>query len=159
MRETHGQMSGTGAQEGGRHRADVAPDDLGVGRGIEVIRSEEQLRVGTVREPVERVRVHRDVVVEQVTRTFEVRREVLRIERTPVSAGEAGTGGTDGGAAAPRVVEVVLREERPVVGLEVVPVERVRIAVVPVEETTRVEEDVRVEHVDLEQTALDATRT
>ncbi len=160
MRDTHGQTSSTGAQESGRHRADLAGADLAdhgsTGHGVvDVVRSEEQLRVGTVREPVERVRLHRDVVVEQVTRTFEVRREVLRIEREPIVRG--GDGPLVGvPRTTPEVVEVVLREERPVVSLEVVPVERVRIAVVPLEETVRVDEDVRVEQVDLEEVALDA---
>ncbi len=135
-----------------RHRAagGAGEDD------VVVVRSEEQLRTAVVRQPVERVRVHRDVVVEQVTRTFEVRREVLRIEREPVhrGSGAAPQVGLELGSAsgAPRVVEVVLREERPVLSLEVVPVERVRLAVVAEHDVVRVEEDVLVERVEIDTT-------
>lgn len=140
-----------------RHRASGPAGDDPVTAGEDVVvRSEEQLRVAVVREPVERVRVHRDVVVEQVTRTFEVRREVLRIEREPVQRGSGAvpqvgleTGGAPGG---PRVLEVVLREERPVVGLEVVPVERVRISVVAQDEVVQIEDEVRVERVEIDTT-------
>ena len=43
-----------------------------------------------------------------------------------------------------------LREERLVVDVEVVPVERVRVSVGDVTETVRVAEDVRVERVELD---------
>ena len=136
-----------------RHRAE---GDLPGEQDVVVVRSEEQLRTAVVRLPVERVRVHRDVVVEQVTRTFEVRREVLRIEREPVQRGRGAAPQVSSvpGApsAAPHVVEVVLREERPVLSLEVVPVERVRVSVVAEQEVVRVEEEVRVERVELDTT-------
>lgn len=130
----------------GRHRSPAslaAADD-----SVEVIRSEERMLIGTVLAPVELVRIHRDVVVEQVTQTFEVRREVLRVEREPIPAGAAGDGYR--GAPVHEVVEVVLREERPVVRLEVVPVERVRIGVVSVQEVVQVADDVRVERVEVD---------
>lgn len=141
-----------------RHRASgpAGDDPRTAGEDVVVVRSEERLRTAVVRLPAERVRVHRDVVVEQVTHTFEVRREVLRIEREPVQRGSGAvpqvgleTGGAPG---APRVLEVVLREERPVLGLEVVPVERVRIAVVATEEVVHVEDEVRVERVEIDTT-------
>ena len=137
----------------GRHRAAGAGSAVGaVGvpddGTVEVVRSEERLLVGTARVPAERVRIHRDVVVEQVTRTFDVRREVLRIEREPIAPG---TGARDlAPGTTPQVVEVVLREERLVVDVEVVPVERVRVSVGDVAETVRVAEDVRVERVELD---------
>lgn len=123
---------------------------------VSVVRSEERLVAGVVRTPVERVRIHRDVVVEQETRTVEVRREVLRIEREPLDAGAERRAG---GAVAPpgaRSIEVVLREERPVVTVEVVPVERVVVSVVTDDDVVRVRGEVRVEHVDVEQVGVDA---
>lgn len=87
-------------------------------------RSEEELAVDTVWRPAERVRVRRRIVEEEVTVTVTVRREELEIEREPASrfdpprrdAGEPG-----------EAVVMVLHEERPVVSLEVVPTERVRV--------------------------------
>jgi uncharacterized protein (TIGR02271 family) len=87
-------------------------------------RSEEELAADTVWRPAERVRVRRRVVEEEVTVTVTVRREELEIEREPASrfdppqrdAGEPG-----------EALVMVLHEERPVVGVEVVPTEVIRI--------------------------------
>jgi uncharacterized protein (TIGR02271 family) len=89
-----------------------------------ITRSEEELAVDTVWRPAERVRVRRRVVEEEVTVTVTVRREELEIEREPASrfdpprrdAGEPG-----------EVLVMVLHEERPVVGVEVVPTELIRV--------------------------------
>ena len=104
-------------------------------------RSEEELAVDTVWRPAERVRVRRRVVEEEVMVAVTLRREVLEIEREPVSRFDPPR--RDAGAAAEALV-MVLHEERPVVGVEVVPTEvvRVRRAVVrggarPVTETVR----------------------
>jgi uncharacterized protein (TIGR02271 family) len=89
-----------------------------------ITRSEEELTVDTVWRPAERVRVRRRVVEEEVTVTVTIRREELEIEREPASrfdpprreAGESG-----------EVLVMVLHEERPVVGVEVVPTELIRV--------------------------------
>src|SRR4051812_50204152 len=83
-------------------------------------RSEEELATDTVWRPSERVRVRRRVVEEEVMVSVTVRREELEIEREPASrfdpprrdAGEPG-----------EALVMVLHEERPVVGVEVVPTE------------------------------------
>ena len=87
-------------------------------------RSEEELAIDTVWRPAERVRVRRRVVEEQVMVPVTVRREELEIVREPASrfdpprrdAGESG-----------EALVMVLREERPVVGVEVVATEVVRV--------------------------------
>lgn len=140
VQDTHGPL------RSGRHRAPGADVDDGM---VDVIRSEERLLVGTVRRPVERVTVHRDVVVEQVTQTFEVRREVLRVERHALE-GDSASAPAGQALQAPQVVEMVLREERPVVTLQVVPVERVRIGVVSEQRVVEVGDDVRVERVEVD---------
>jgi uncharacterized protein (TIGR02271 family) len=88
-------------------------------------RSEEELVVDTVWRPAERVRVRRCVVEEEVTVTVRVRRELLEIEREPVSRYDPPR--REDAIANPEEIVIVLREERPVVGVEVVPVERVRV--------------------------------
>jgi uncharacterized protein (TIGR02271 family) len=93
-------------------------------------RSEEELAVDTVWRPVERVWVRRRVVEEEVTVTVTVRREELEIEREPASRFDRPR--RDAGGPAEALV-MVLHEERPIVGVEVVPTEvvRVRRTVVP----------------------------
>lgn len=89
-----------------------------------VTRSEEELVIDTVWRPAERVRFVRRVVEEEVTVSVTVRREELHIEREPVSRFDEP--GLDRAMPDDDVV-MVLREERPVVGVEVVPRERVRV--------------------------------
>jgi len=76
--------------------------------GVEVTLSEERVNVTTRRVPTEVVRIVKHVVTEEVTRTFQVRREELRVEREPYS----GRGEVPGGsAAAAAPIEIVLHSE------------------------------------------------
>lgn len=100
-------------------------------------RSEERLVASTEVYETGRARLRKYVVTEQVQITVQVRREELRMEREPIPEGSRalvadpdvfGTleefGSEDGGV----IFEVTLHEERPVIGTEIVPVERVRLA-------------------------------
>jgi uncharacterized protein (TIGR02271 family) len=87
-------------------------------------RSEEELAVDTVWRPAERVRVRRRVVEEEVMVAVTVRREELEIEREPVSRFDPPR--RDAGEPADALV-MVMHEERPVVGVEVVPTEVVGV--------------------------------
>ncbi len=106
-------------------------------------RSEERLLVGTEIHEMERVRLVKRVVTEDVTMTVQIRREELVLERVPVVDGT--TFFDDGKVSyteAERerlydavetafngdVVEVVLYEEKPRVEMDVVPIERIRIS-------------------------------
>src|SRR3954453_15782407 len=111
-------------------------------------RSEEELVADTVWRPAERLRVRRRVVEEEVTVTVTVRREELEIVREPASRFDSPR--HDAGEPAEGLV-MVLHEERPVVGVEVVPTEviRVRRAVVRGGERT-VTETVRREQLEVE---------
>jgi len=115
-------------------------------------RSEEELAVDTVWRPAERVRVRvrRRVVEEEVMVAVTVRREELEIEREPESRFDPPR--RDAGEPAEALV-MVLHEERPVVGVEVVPTEvvRVRRAVVGGGERT-VTDTVRREQIEVEGT-------
>lgn len=99
-----------------------------------MVRSEERLAVGTETVPTTRVRVVRYVVTEEVQVTVPLRREEIRVEEVPLDAPDEGpseslvetsAGEPTGRAQLPD--EIVLHAERPVVSVEVVPVERVRL--------------------------------
>ncbi|SEP13092.1 PRC and DUF2382 domain-containing protein [Trujillonella endophytica] len=127
-----------------------------------MVRSEEQLRVATERAPATRARLVKYVVTEEVQITVPLRREEFRIEEVPIDAPDPGPGESldageapDGGpstAPIPAVggglpAEIVLHAERPVVSIEVVPVERVRLRTEVVTGTERVTEQVQREQI------------
>src|SRR3954453_23564063 len=87
-------------------------------------RPEKELAVDTVWRRAEGVWVRRRVVEEEVMVAVTVRREELEIVREPASRFDPPRrdAGEPGGP-----LGMVLREERPVVGVEVVPTEVVRI--------------------------------
>jgi uncharacterized protein (TIGR02271 family) len=99
-----------------------------------MVRSEERLRVGTERVPSARVRLVKYVVTEEVQVTVPIRREEVRLEEIPLGDEPAGTSGAGESLLPPGTEpvgglpdEVVLHAERPVVSVEVVPVEHVRV--------------------------------
>lgn len=116
--------------------------------GASFIRREERLRTDTVRVPVERVRLVKRVVVEQVTRTVEVRREELHVETLPVEGGAGGPGGAAGGPTQP--FEMVLHEEQVEMVKRLVPRERVRVSVERIGEQHTVGAELRSEQVVVE---------
>ncbi|MGY1704278.1 PRC and DUF2382 domain-containing protein [Geodermatophilus sp. SYSU D00697] len=149
-----------GAAAGAAGRT-AAPDDA-------MTRSEEQLRVGTERVAATRARLVKYVVTEEVTLTVPIRREEIRVEQVPVDApdpdpGESlapdptpgGTGAGGPSAATSGLPgEIVLHAERPVVSVEVVPVERVRLSTDVVTGQERVTEQLQ-----REQIVVDEDRT
>jgi stress response protein YsnF len=108
-----------------------------------MVRSEEQLRVGTERVGATRFRLVKYVVTEDVQITVPIRREEIRVEEVPLDAadsdagedllqhGDLAEGERPGRHTAPDDAglpdEIVLHTERPVVSVEVVPTERVRL--------------------------------
>ncbi len=127
--------------------------------GGAMTRSEEQLRVATERYAAKRVRVVKYVVTEEVQVTVPIRREEIRIEEIPLDDGAPATAGaldTAGTGGLPETI--VLHTERPVVGTEVVPVERVRLRTEWVQEHVQVRDQVRRERVDVDQDHLGQDR-
>ena len=122
--------------------APVVPVQVPPGEGVTVIRSEEELRVG-IRTRPRRLRLRKYVVTEYVTRTFPVRREEVRLEEPADQA----PGGPDPDAPLP---ELVLHREEPVVAMQVVPVERVRLVKSVVRDERTVREQLRKERVQIE---------
>ncbi|TFV63585.1 UNVERIFIED_ORG: DUF2382 domain-containing protein [Bacillus sp. AZ43] len=129
-----------------------APADDGA-----MVRSEEQLRVGTERVATTRARLVKYVVTEEVQITVPVRREEIRVEHVPVDAPDDGPGETlvaDEGRAADATglpAEIILHTERPVVSVEVVPTERVRLRTELVEGQETVTGQVQREEIVLDQ--------
>lgn len=122
---------------------------------VEMTRSEEQLNVTFDRVPYQRVRVVKHVVTEEVTRTFQVRREELRIEPEDVT-GAAAVEPWAARLTRDEPLVLTLSEEELTVATRVIPRERVRLWVedVPVGEQT-LQADLRKEQIEV----LDATRT
>jgi stress response protein YsnF len=115
-------------------------------------RSEERLRVSTELVPERRVRVVKYVVTEEVQVTVPIRREEIRIEEVPLDAADGVPGGSLAADTLPE--EIVLHTERPVIGVEVVPVERVRLRTELVQSQETVSGQVRREQVVVDQDAL-----
>jgi stress response protein YsnF len=122
-------------------------------------RSEEQLRVGTERVATTRARLVKYVVTEEVQITVPIRREEIRVEQVPLEADldtETAEWAGESLETAPRAEgglpdEIVLHAERPVVGVEVVPVERVRLRTELVEGQETVTGQVQREQIVVDQ--------
>jgi uncharacterized protein (TIGR02271 family) len=112
-------------------------------------RSEEELRVSKERQPTGKARLRKYVVTEHQQMTVPVQREEVRVEREPITAANR-----DAAMRGPDISdgehEVTTYEERPVVGKETVPKERVRLEKETVTDTETVGGEVRKEKVDVE---------
>jgi stress response protein YsnF len=130
-----------------------------------MVRTEERLVVGTERVARTRARLIKYVVTEEVQITVPIRREEFRIEEVPLDApdvpaesltedadtpGAAGRTTGDGGLPS----EIILHTERPVVTVEVVPVERVRLRTQVVQGQETVTERVQREQIAVDQHAV-----
>jgi len=111
-------------------------------------RAEERLRVNTEQVESGRVRVRKYVVTEQQTVTVPLSREEVRIEREPISESERSSMSTS--RMGEEEQEVVLHEDRPVVTKETVPVERIRVRTETVTEERTVQDEVRAERFDVQ---------
>lgn len=130
--------------------------DRGVDGDNEVVRHEERLKVGTETQEAGRVRLRKHVVTENRTVEVPVKREEVRVERTPINDGDGKA--VAGGSLGEGEEEVVLREERPVVEKEVVAAEKVGLDKTTVEGTERVQTDVSKEQVEVDGADVDGRR-
>jgi uncharacterized protein (TIGR02271 family) len=122
--------------------------DTGISAGSEAMtRSEERLQAGTEREEVGRARLRKYVVSEQQQVSVPVEREEVRLEREPITDANR-----DAAFSGPDLTEseheVTLHADRPVVGTETVPVERVRLGKESVTEEETVSGEVRKERIE-----------
>ena len=118
---------------------------------VVVTRSEEQMVVGTRVEATSRVIVHKYIVNEEVTQTFTLRREEIRVEHQSLD-GAALPPGTTGSAFTDEVEEIVLYAEEPVISTRVVPREVVRLTKHTITDNTTVSADLDREQIDLDRT-------
>lgn len=112
-----------------------------------MVRHEERLDVHVETFPTETVRIEKVVVTEQRTVTIDVRREELRITRTPLASG-----GSPPHPAAPRTpppIVMILREEQPVITMAIVPVEKVTATVTVHTADHHLRESLRCERIDV----------
>ena len=111
----------------------------------ELVRHEEELRVGKRTEEAGRLRLHKWVETEQVDVPVELRREKARVVREPVD------GTADPDAFEEDALEVTLSEERAVVEKEAVAKERIGIEREVETEQEVVSDEVRRERVDVDE--------
>ncbi|WP_153504388.1 DUF2382 domain-containing protein [Cumulibacter manganitolerans] len=130
-------------------------DDGDTGEGV--VRREERLDVGTEERETGRLRLRKHVVTERENVEVPVRREEVRVERTPIADGETVRGGN--ASLSEEEVEVPLHEERPVIEKETVPVERIDVDKRTVQDTENVQADVQKEQVEIEETGVRDDRT
>lgn len=110
-----------------------------------MIRSEEQLHVGTEEYESGRARLHKYVVTENVTRSVPVSHEEVRVVREPLQPGDKAARAGD---LTEQDVEVTLHAERATMRKETVPVERVRMETQRVTEQKEVSAELRKEQID-----------
>jgi uncharacterized protein (TIGR02271 family) len=150
---TSGQARGeTGLPEGTSDRTTVTGESSAGTTNDAMTRSEEELRVGTEKAERGRARLRKYVTTEQQTVNVPVTREEVRVEREPITE-ENRAPAMSGPDMSEDEHEVVLHEERPVVEKETQPVERVRLEKDVASEQEQVSEEVRKEHIDVDDEA------
>ncbi|MEV3961897.1 PRC and DUF2382 domain-containing protein [Nocardia sp. NPDC050193] len=127
-------MSGAGSAGAGPASGD---------EGGFMVRSEEQLDLGTEKGEVGRARLRKYVVTEEQSVTVPMTHEEVRVEREPITDATSATA-----EFAEDEQEVILHEERLTAEKRAVPVERVRLAVDEVEEDQTIADTVRKERID-----------
>jgi uncharacterized protein (TIGR02271 family) len=137
----------TGGDHGEHRDHAVGRDTSGPTTDDAMTRSEEELHVGTETRERGRARLRKYVVTENVTRTVPVSREEVRLEREPIT-GENAPAAHDGPSISEEEHEVVLHEERPVVGKETVAKERVRMDTETHRDEEQVSDEVRKEQIE-----------
>jgi uncharacterized protein (TIGR02271 family) len=142
--------AGTAGTAGTRDTDSTRDDDA-------MTRSEERLNVGTEKQATGQARLRKYITTENVTTTVPVQREEVRLEREPITDGNAGDA-MSGPDLTESEHEVTLHEERPVVDKETVPVERVRLEKDTVTDEVQIDEEVRKERIETEGTGTNETR-
>jgi len=127
----------------------VGRDTSGPTSDDAMTRSEEELRVGTETRERGRARLRKYITTEEQQVTVPVQREEVRVEREPITDAnlDAATSGPD---ISEEEHEVTLREEEVVVDKRAVPKERVRLDTKTVTDERQVTEEVRKEHIEVD---------
>lgn len=122
------------------------------GGGDTMTRSEERLQVDTVTEPWTRAVLRVETVTEEILIPVTVTRQQARIEYLPLrgSEGRVSPDGEDAERTGNEIPWVTLYREQPVVTLERVPAERVRLSTSWVTEQQQVSDRLRREEIALD---------
>jgi uncharacterized protein (TIGR02271 family) len=134
------QRSDTGLPQG----APPAPTGTGTSREDDIVRSEEELRVGKQETQAGRARLTKWVETEPVEADVELRRETARVTREPIDQP------TSGAEIGEQEVEVPLRQEEAVVQKQTVAKERIGLEKDVTTERETVSDELRKERVDVE---------
>ena len=135
-------LTGRGAGGGTLSQRDV--DYGGADADRDMVRSEEELRVGKERVESGKVRLRKWVDTEPVERDVELRRETVEVHREPIDRpAAAGDIGED-------EIDVTLQAERPVVQKDVVARERISLEKDVETEHETISDEVRRERVEVE---------
>jgi uncharacterized protein (TIGR02271 family) len=147
--EFYGARRGPGARNSTSRGSGTRNAHGAGGREERLTLSEEELAVDRTRHEAGEVRVGKHVETEHVSRDVPVSRETATVERRPLSAKDARN-------TAPTITEdeirVPLTEEEVVVQKRVVPKEELVVKKHEVQDTERVEADLRRERADVERT-------
>ncbi|WP_165974612.1 DUF2382 domain-containing protein [Nonomuraea deserti] len=151
-----GMAGGNAAGETGRRdfAGERLTGDLADENDISMTRSEERLRIGKESRETGRVRVHKYVDTETVRETVPLSREEVVIEREPIREGDATATQEIGEEAR----EMILHEERPVVGKESRPVERIHVHKRDVQHEETVEGQIRKERLEIDEDGVTSDR-
>jgi uncharacterized protein (TIGR02271 family) len=141
----------------------VGHDTSGPTTDNAMTRSEEQLHVGVERREAGKARIRKYVVTENVTRTVPVTHEEVHVVREPITNANRADA-YDGPAISEEEHEVTLHAERPVVEVEAVAVERIRLDTETVTSQETVTEQVRKEKIEIidadgTEVGIDGTRS
>ncbi len=130
-------------------RGAVGRDTSGPTTDEAMTRSEERLDVGTTSQEAGRARLRKYVTTEEETVTVPVKKERAVLETEPITDANRDEAAS-GPAISEEEHEVVLTEERAVVGKTAEPVERVKLGTETVTDEETVTEEVRKEHIEAE---------
>jgi len=117
------------------------------GQDDAMTRSEERLHVGKESNEAGMAKLHKYVTSEKVEKEVPLKKESVRLEREPITEANRGAA-MSGPEIREAEYEMRLKEERPLVQKETVPIERVRLAKEVEHSSERVGGDVRKEHIE-----------
>ncbi|MBG0740449.1 YsnF/AvaK domain-containing protein [Paeniglutamicibacter antarcticus] len=126
-------------------------DGFASGAEDSMIRSEERVRVDTGTYETGKVRLGKYIVTEEVTLTVPVSHEEFRLEHEPIPAGNH-TQTPEDAVLNEEEYDIVLHAERPVVRMETIPVERIKVRKVIVTGEQDITEEVRKERIEVDLT-------
>ena len=115
------------------------------------------MHVGTEQVATGAAKLRKYVVTDNVTQTVPVSREEVRLEREPITDANRAAA-LSGGDITEEEHEVTLNEERAVVSKEAVPVERVKLGTETVTGRQQVDDEVRKERIELDDSDVPAGR-